>query len=69
MLNQTRVEALAAAKVAIRAYSRDPSDRNAARVEAAWQTIRTLDAVSAWRQRHPATLEPRDPSNVTYATG
>ena len=64
MLNQTRVEALAAAKVAIRAYSRDPSDRNAARVEAAWQTIRTLDAVTAWRQRHPVTLQPQDQRSV-----
>lgn len=58
MLNESRVEALAEAKAAIRAYSRDPSDSNAAKVEAAWQAVRTLDAVSAWRQRWPNALEP-----------
>lgn len=64
MINQSRVEALAEAKAAIRAYSRDPSDSNASKVEAAWQAVRTLDAVSAWRQRWPTGLEQQGPSRA-----
>ena len=47
MVDTARVEALTAAKAAVRAYSKDPTDSNAAKVEAAWQAVRTLDAVSA----------------------
>lgn len=65
MIDHTRVEALAEAKMAIRAYSRDPSDINAAKVEAAWQTIRTLNAVSAWRRRLPTDWEQEAPARAS----
>ena len=55
MVDSARVEALTAAKAAVRAYSKDPTDSNAAKVEAAWQAVRTLDAVSAWRQERQPT--------------
>lgn len=53
MPSQSRVEAMSAAKAAVRAYSRDPSGSNAASVEQAWKALRTLDAVSAWRRERP----------------
>ena len=56
MIDSTRQEALTAAKAAVRAYARDPSDGNASNVEAAWTVLRRLDAVSVWRrQERPMT--------------
>lgn len=53
MPNETRARAFDDIKVAVRAYSREPTVDNAARVETAWQLVRTLDAVTAWRYRTP----------------
>ena len=50
MLQENRTEALAAAKAATRAYARDPSDANAAKVEAAWQTVRRIETVTVRRR-------------------
>jgi hypothetical protein len=33
------------------AYAKDPSDRNAERVESGWQTVKHLRAASIWRQK------------------
>lgn len=63
MPSQSRVEALSAAKAAVRAYSRDPSGSNAASVEQAWKALRTLDAVSAWRRERQREAEPRAPGS------
>lgn len=43
-------EAMGAAKLAVRAYVRDPSSSNAAEVEVAWQRVRRLKSVAAWRR-------------------
>jgi hypothetical protein len=43
-------EAMAAAKLAVRAYARDPSSSNAAEVEVAWQRVRRLKSVAEWRR-------------------
>lgn len=52
MIHDIRVEqAYSAAKAAVRAYSQEPNVNNAAEVEAAWQLVRTLNAVSAWRHK------------------
>ncbi len=65
MLQENRTEALAAAKAATRAYARDPSDANAARVEAAWQAVRRLETVTVRRRLRQAEhadrpIPPRD---------
>ncbi len=44
-----RAEALRAAKLAIRAYARDPSSKNEAGVEEALRRVRRLDGVARWR--------------------
>ncbi|NNG04693.1 MAG: hypothetical protein HKM95_11405 [Inquilinus sp.] len=57
MISGQRTEALAAAKAATRAYARDPSDDNAAKVEAAWQTVRRLTTVTVQRRTRRARLK------------
>ena len=51
-----RREAIEAAKLAVRAYAREPSDANAAEVEDAWRHWRKLQSVIDWRK-------PRSRSN------
>ena len=43
-------EAMTAAKLAVRAYARDPSSSKAAEVELAWQRVRRLQSVADWRR-------------------
>ena len=43
-------EAMAAVKLAVHAYARDPSSSNAAEVELAWQRVRRLQSVADWRR-------------------
>lgn len=43
---EERQEAWAAAKLAVRAYARNPSDVNANNVKAAWHKVRDLNASS-----------------------
>jgi len=53
MITANRTEAITAAKAATRAYARNPTDANAAKVEAAWGAVRRLESVSVarlWRQ-------------------
>jgi hypothetical protein len=45
---------MAAAKLAVRAYARDPSSHNAAEVAFALERLRRLTAVAEWRR--PAAL-------------
>ena len=47
-------DAMAAAKLAVRAYARDPSSSNAAEVELAWQRVRRLKSVAEWRRPSPS---------------
>lgn len=65
MIDAIRTEALAAAKSATGAYARNPTDANAARVEAAWRAVRRLDTVSVrrlWREGNfKATPTKRKP--------
>jgi hypothetical protein len=56
MIDPERKQAWRQARAAVRAYSKDPSDSNAAHVELAWQRIRRMDGVSFWREWHVATL-------------
>jgi hypothetical protein len=70
-------EALQAAKLAVRAYARDPSSKNEAGVEEALRRVRRLDSVARWRgsttvlqatqPAAPGTLENRGFS--TYSCG
>jgi hypothetical protein len=53
-------EAMTAAKLAVRAYARDPSSSNAAEVELAWQRVRRLQSVAEWRR--PSTGRAPSPS-------
>lgn len=48
-----RRQALEAAKLAVRAYVREPSEENATEVENAWRQVRRLQGVLRWRQPHP----------------
>ena len=50
MLTDDRKNILQDAKIAVRAYAKDPSEANAERVESAWQTVKHLQAASIWRQ-------------------
>jgi len=56
MISDIRVKAYSSVKAAVRAYSRDPNLDNAAEVEAAWQLVRRLDAVSVWRHSRLSSL-------------
>jgi hypothetical protein len=42
-----------AAKLAVRAYARDPSERNAAEVQQAWQRIRQSESLAIWKGMKP----------------
>ena len=44
-----RAEALQAAKLAVRAYARDPSSKNEAGVEEALRRVRRFDSAARWR--------------------
>ena len=58
-------EAMAAAKLAVRAYARDPSSSNAAEVELAWHRVRRLRSVAEWRR----SSTDRAPRSSLSATG
>ena len=58
-------EAMAAAKLAVRAYARNPSSSNAAEVELAWHRVRRLRSVANWQRQGIA----RVPSSSLSATG
>ena len=45
-----RKKALNAAKSAVRASAKDPSDKNAESVQAAWDAVKDLQAASLWYQ-------------------
>ena len=46
-----------AAKLAVRAYARDPSERNAAEVQQAWQRIRQSESLAIWKGMKPRRLD------------
>jgi hypothetical protein len=49
LASNDRAEALQGAKLAVRAYARDPSSKNEAGVEEALRRVRRLDSVARWR--------------------
>jgi hypothetical protein len=51
MPQDDRKKAFNAAKSAVNAYAKDPSDRNAARVEAAWGAVKDLQSAPFWQQQ------------------
>ncbi len=51
MLKDDRKNALNAAESAVNAYAKDPTDKNAAKVQSAWETVKDLQATPIWRQR------------------
>jgi hypothetical protein len=59
MTNESRKQALTAAKLAVRAYAKDPTDRNAALVRFAWQSVKTLPELPIWRQRSEGWLNSK----------
>ena len=46
-----------AARLAVRAYARDPTERNAVNVELAWERLREHNSSAIWRQRKRRWLE------------
>ncbi len=56
MHQDDRKRMFAAAKLAVRAYARDPSDNNAAQVHAAWKAVSDMEARSFWGQRQEARM-------------
>lgn len=56
MNDPERKRAWKEARAAVRAYSKDPTDSNAAYVEVAWREIRRMDGVSVWREWHAARM-------------
>ena len=50
MTDPNRKYAWGQIKSAIRSYAKDPTDRNAQEVEAAWREIRRTESVSFWRE-------------------
>ncbi len=51
MHQDDRKKMFAAAKLAVRAYAKDPSDNNAAQVQAAWKAVSDMETRSSWRKR------------------
>ena len=44
-----RREAVEGAKLAVRAYAREPSEEHAREVDEAWRRVRRIDALVQWR--------------------
>jgi hypothetical protein len=72
MQSEQRRDAMAAVKLAVRAYARDPSSSNAAEVELAWQRVRRLESVADWRRPsidHTLSPSPSPPVRREALTG
>ena len=52
-----RREAWSAAKLAVRSFSRDPSEANAAKMKSAWRRIRDADSAAVLERSLPGTKE------------
>ena len=50
MHQDDRKRMFATAKLAVRAYAKDPSDNNAERVHVAWKAVSVMETRSFWRQ-------------------
>jgi hypothetical protein len=50
MPKDDRKKAFNAAKSAVSAYAKNPSDKNAERVQSAWKSVKDLQAVPIWQQ-------------------
>ncbi len=61
MPQDDRKKALNAAKLAVNAYAKDPSDKNAESVQSAWGAVKDMQTASFW-QRQPETWLRSDPS-------
>ncbi len=46
-----------AAKLAVRAYARNPSERNATEVQQAWRRIRQSESLAIWKAMKPRWLD------------
>jgi hypothetical protein len=68
MMYHIKLEAYSAAKAAVRAYSKDPTVNNAAKVEVAWALVRKLNAVSVWRHKPLSGTSDRAGSLPTAGT-
>jgi len=55
MPQDDRKRMFAAAKLTVRAYAKDPSDNNAAKVYAAWKAVSEMETRSFWRQWQEAS--------------
>ncbi len=66
MIDPERKQAWKQARAAVRAYSKNPSDRNAAEVEVAWQEIRRMDGVSFWREWQAGKLNHSKPNERAH---
>ena len=43
-------KAFDAAKSAVNTYAKDPSDKNADKVQSAWETVKELQTAAIWQQ-------------------
>ena len=68
MIDPERKQAWKQARAAVRAYSKNPSDRNAAEVEVAWREIRRMDGVSLWREWQAGKLSHRKPNERAHGS-
>jgi hypothetical protein len=50
MPKDDRKKAFNAAKSAVKAYAKDPSDENVEKVQAAWGAVRDMQAAAIWQQ-------------------
>ncbi len=66
MHQDDRRRMFAAAKLTVRAYAKDPSDNNAAQVQAAWKAVSDMKTRSFLRQWKEAS--PVRPSAASRAT-
>ena len=68
MHQDDRKRMFAAAKLTVRAYAKDPSDNNAARVQVAWRAVSDMKTRSFWRQWQEARARAqRQPNLLTSA--
>ncbi len=51
MPQDDRKKAFNAAKLAVNAYAKDPSDKNAARVQSAWGAVKDMQTAPFWQQQ------------------
>ncbi len=68
MPQDDRKKVLNAAKLAVNAYAKDPSDENAARVQSAWESVKDMETAPFWQQQLETWLrsDPRQDDDLKH---